>query len=98
MQNLIEGINAQVLTLRERFAKTEEFLKNINDASSKLASDRATALQEANVINGAIQAYNNVLAEYQKAITNDSEVQDVIEINEMEQAERDKVAALAGTL
>lgn len=66
MEVLINGAREQIEILKARFAKNEELLKNLNDAASKITIDRTSVADECKVINGAIQAYQNIVSEWER--------------------------------
>ncbi len=65
MNKAIEKIGAKVKEYQEILKKKMDFLKNIEDASKKLESDKETTIGEINALRGAIHGHSEALKELQ---------------------------------
>ncbi len=79
MKKLILEIKAEMTKLEDKLAKSFDYVKSIVEAIEKMGSDKITASNEANIISGALQAYRNVVSEYEKIHGVVEEVEDVSE-------------------
>jgi len=79
MKNFLENIEKQIKELEERFQKNADYISQITSNIEKLAADKLNAIKDSNIVNGAIQAYRNVVAEGTKLLEGDGAVANAIE-------------------
>lgn len=68
MLEVIKGIEAQIKTLEDRFKKNGDYAVQIGATIEKLASDKVASIKDSDVVSGAIQAYQLVVAEIKRKL------------------------------
>ncbi len=68
MLELVQGIEQQLVQLEAKLKSNVDMSRNISEAMTKMQADKVNAEDEAKIINGAIQAYRNVVVEMKKKL------------------------------
>jgi hypothetical protein len=61
MRNLKEQTQTKLIEAQEKLKQQTEYFSQIGQALEKLSSDKVTALNNINILNGIIQAYSDTL-------------------------------------
>lgn len=68
MEEVISKIEANISELENRFKKNNEFIASASSSIDKLKVDRKNAINDSNILNGALQAFNSDLKDLKECL------------------------------
>jgi len=74
MEVVISKIEANISELEARFKKNNEFISSATASMDKLKADRENAINDSNILNGALQAFHSNLKDLKECLPIKGEV------------------------